>query len=95
MGRSCRGSSPPFLCFGSANFAFQKERDQHLQTLSDLAGRDSKKASADLDTAHRSRRWTWADLKEVHERKYLFRKVALEVSQCSQPHETSLTLSSL
>ncbi|KAK4701644.1 hypothetical protein P7C70_g4583, partial [Phenoliferia sp. Uapishka_3] len=56
-----------------------EERDQHLQTLSDLAGRDSHRRVADLDTAHRSRRWTWSDLIEVHERKYLFRDVALEL----------------
>ncbi|KAL8292462.1 hypothetical protein RQP46_001074 [Phenoliferia psychrophenolica] len=55
------------------------ERDQHLQTLADLAGRDSKKAVSDLDTAHRSRRWTWSDVIEVHERKYLFRDVGLEL----------------
>ncbi|KAM0748128.1 beach-domain-containing protein [Meredithblackwellia eburnea MCA 4105] len=55
------------------------ERDQHLQTLSELAGRDSKKAAQELDTAHRSRRWSWSDLLEVHERTYLFRKIALEL----------------
>lgn len=28
---------------------------------------------------HRSRRWSWGDLVQVHERKYLFRNVALEL----------------
>ena len=56
-----------------------EERDQHLSTLADLAGRDTKKASVDLGTAHHSRRWAWSDLLEVYERKYLFRNVALEL----------------
>lgn len=56
-----------------------QERDQHLQTLADLAGRTAKSPVVNIDAAHRSRRWSWADLLQVHERKYLFRSVALEL----------------
>ncbi|KAK4047592.1 beige protein-like 1 [Microbotryomycetes sp. JL221] len=56
-----------------------EERDQHLQTLAELAGRSSKPASESVPAMHQSRRWAWPDLLEVHERKYLFRNVALEL----------------
>ncbi|KAM0788066.1 hypothetical protein ACM66B_001237 [Microbotryomycetes sp. NB124-2] len=58
--------------------ASEEERDRHLQTLAELAGRSAKPASSTAQ-AHTSRRWAWPDLLEVHERKYLFRNVALEL----------------
>lgn len=53
-----------------------QERDQHLQTLADLAGRNTRSPSS---VAHASHRWTWPDLREVHERRFLFRNCALEL----------------
>ncbi|SCV71197.1 BQ2448_2785 [Microbotryum intermedium] len=56
----------------------EEERDRHLRTLAELAGQSTASAH-EIDIAHRSRRWAWTDLLEVHERKYLFRNVALEL----------------
>ncbi|SGY50147.1 BQ5605_C001g00859 [Microbotryum silenes-dioicae] len=56
----------------------EEERDRHLQTLAELAVQSTASAH-EVDIAHRSRRWAWTDLLEVHERKYLFRNVALEL----------------
>ncbi|GAA5921426.1 hypothetical protein JCM3775_003043 [Rhodotorula graminis] len=53
-----------------------EERDLHLQTLADLAGRNTRSPSSD---AHLARRWTWTDLRQVHERRFLFRNCALEL----------------
>ncbi|GAA5834941.1 hypothetical protein JCM9279_007151 [Rhodotorula babjevae] len=53
-----------------------EERDPHLQTLADLAGRNTRSSSSN---AHAARRWTWTDLAEVHERRFLFRNCALEL----------------
>ncbi|KAK4047538.1 beige protein-like 1 [Microbotryomycetes sp. JL201] len=63
----------------SSGFRRSVERDRHLQTLADLAGRSAKPVSTTAQANHRSRRWAWSDLLEVHERKYLFRNVALEL----------------
>ncbi|BGP38319.1 Beige protein-like 1 [Rhodotorula kratochvilovae] len=54
----------------------EEERDLHLQTLADLAGRNTRSPSLN---AHVSRRWAWSDLTEVHERRFLFRNCALEL----------------
>ena len=53
-----------------------QERDPHLQTLADLAGRNTRSPSSN---AHLARRWTWQDVAEVHERRFLFRNCALEL----------------
>ncbi|GAA5901206.1 hypothetical protein JCM8208_002303 [Rhodotorula glutinis] len=53
-----------------------EERDPHLQTLADLAGRNTRSPSSN---AHLARRWSWADLSQVHERRFLFRNCALEL----------------
>jgi hypothetical protein len=80
VGCSCRGeSSRQGVSLRELTKDCEQERDQHLQTLADLAGRNAKSPLAGVDTAHRSRRWNWADLLEVHERKYLFRNVSLEL----------------
>lgn len=56
-----------------------QERDQHLQTLADLAGRTAASPFVGDDQSHRSRRWPWPALEQMHERKYLFRNVGLEL----------------
>ncbi|GAA6018852.1 hypothetical protein JCM10207_000263 [Rhodosporidiobolus poonsookiae] len=53
-----------------------EERDPHLQILADLAGRNTR--SANLNR-HHSRSWSWQNLDEVHERRFLFRDSALEL----------------
>lgn len=55
----------------NASDALPEERDQHLQTLSDLAGRGSKRAQVVLYNDHRARQWPWTDLVECHERNYV------------------------
>lgn len=55
----------------NAQDAPPEERDQHLQTLSDLAGRGSKRDQVVLLNDHRARQWAWSDLIECHERKFV------------------------
>ncbi|CAI2171444.1 16368_t:CDS:10 [Funneliformis geosporum] len=54
-----------------------KERDQYLQMLAAHAGYDSN--TSVKEKKHKSRRWAFDDIKEVHKRKFLFRDVALEI----------------
>ncbi|CAG8462143.1 12484_t:CDS:10 [Funneliformis caledonium] len=53
------------------------ERDQYLQMLAAHAGYDSN--ASVKEKKHKSRRWAFDDIKEVHKRKFLFRDVALEI----------------
>lgn len=50
-----------------------------MQTLSDLAGRNTTSALASASTTHQSRHWPYAALTELYQRKFLFRNVALEL----------------
>ncbi|GAA5931772.1 hypothetical protein JCM10213_005852 [Rhodosporidiobolus nylandii] len=54
----------------------EEERDPHLQILADIAGRNTRSPTHDR---HISRSWSWQDLAEVHERRFLFRNCALEL----------------
>ncbi|CAG8480599.1 18870_t:CDS:10, partial [Gigaspora margarita] len=54
-----------------------KERDQYLQMLASHAGYGNNTPSK--ENKHKSRRWAFDDIKEVHKRKFLFRDVALEI----------------
>ncbi|CAB4400230.1 unnamed protein product [Rhizophagus irregularis] len=54
-----------------------EERDQYLQMLAAHAGYDSN--TSVKEKKHKSRRWAYDDIKEVHKRKFLFRDVALEI----------------
>ncbi|CAG8445955.1 14997_t:CDS:10 [Cetraspora pellucida] len=54
-----------------------KERDQYLQMLASHAGYVNNTPSK--ENKHKSRRWAFDDIKEVHKRKFLFRDVALEI----------------
>lgn len=53
------------------------EKDQHLLTLSELSGH-TKPTQVDEET-HQSRRWSFSDLVEVYQRKYLYQSTALEL----------------
>ncbi|CAG8446303.1 7064_t:CDS:10 [Dentiscutata erythropus] len=55
-----------------------KERDQYLQMLASHAGYVNNNTPS-KENKHKSRRWAFDDIKEVHKRKFLFRDVALEI----------------
>lgn len=73
--------SPPFLSSPAhpfpANLRLSQDRDPHLQILADLAGRNTRSSSTELSQV--ARHWSWLDLSEVVERRFLFRDTALEL----------------
>ncbi|KAG9303640.1 hypothetical protein G9A89_018537 [Geosiphon pyriformis] len=57
-----------------------KERDQYLQMLASHASYGSQSTNTNSGgNKHKSRKWAFEDIKEVHKRKFLFRDVALEI----------------
>ncbi|CAG8433004.1 6306_t:CDS:10 [Ambispora gerdemannii] len=56
-----------------------KERDQYLQMLASHASYGTQNPNPSSGNKHKSRKWAFEDIKEVHKRKFLFRDVALEL----------------
>ncbi|CAG8486905.1 4172_t:CDS:10 [Ambispora leptoticha] len=57
-----------------------KERDQYLQMLASHASYGTQNTNpSSTENKHKSRKWAFEDIKEVHKRKFLFRDVALEI----------------
>ncbi|GAA5976518.1 hypothetical protein JCM10908_005528 [Rhodotorula pacifica] len=54
----------------------EEERDAHVQILADLAGRNTRSSRI---SPHSANCWTWTELVEVHERRFLFRDCSLEL----------------